>query len=535
MFHTPPPAEQERSQLASQESYGVEVSPPADQNEVIPADTAVKEVDNISVTGSDNGSVKESEEDKIERSPSYYNKLPARLDKYVDQFIRALQEPRYTTPLVAEDISNLYQDFYGHFATKCDSYLQDSTSSHSKDYQAMETYQEIAEKKKERALRPAKKNQLLEDAEAKACIVVYPKIFKLSFCSNDIETNDFIQSRVKVLRQIPVTFKHLDLQIDEEGIYPSLGEAGQELHKMDTAETPKRKLEHLIKAHRVIVTALTDFLPKGSTSADSILPALIYTFIYFDTPSLWHNLQFINRYRNRRFLHGEHLYCLTNFEAAVAFLQSLKLETLGLTPEDVPKDVDITPLIVVKSDPLQEEIIKDIKPGEIKPGRERKDSRAKRLTTDIADTSLKTLGVTYRFLMGKLTHDNSKQQYPQTLEDARKVIGLDHGSPSSTPIERSRSEDSLNRTAVADQPNNALLGRLSNIGVIKSFRTFYDESANSSSTQLPVQAQIPAVKPPVDHLLSTKTADLKLKDVELLHSEYKRLVEYLKSINAFSS
>ncbi|KAN0059916.1 hypothetical protein ACQY0O_007888 [Thecaphora frezii] len=70
--------------------------------------------------------------------------------------------------------------------------------------------------------------------------------------------------------------------------------------------------------------------PKRSTSADLILPILIFSIVASNPPRLASNLFYIQRFRAESLVRGETSYCLVNIQAAVAFLENVDVKDLGL-------------------------------------------------------------------------------------------------------------------------------------------------------------------------------------------------------------
>lgn len=290
--------------------------------------------------------------------------LPQVLAHTVEEFIQSLKEPRFAAPLEPSAVSMLYQEFYSFFTSKADNYLQTGGHlPHKKREIQMETYEEIAEKRRERSLRPVRLREYIEAAEARACSNVYERIFRPGV-GDDVDRAKYIQHRVEIMKRIPVKLGNLDFDTAgstfdgqteeerEESMFDKLAPAGEEFALMDAEEstTPLSKLDHLINGHKLVVQALSEIFPSTTgkatkASADMILPALIYTLMSYNTPNLWLNLAFISRFRNASFMAGEPSYVLTNFQAAVGFLESATLESLGF-PEDMesPADVDISAL-----------------------------------------------------------------------------------------------------------------------------------------------------------------------------------------------
>ncbi|ANB14925.1 guanine nucleotide exchange factor VPS9 [Sugiyamaella lignohabitans] len=549
----------------------------------------------------------EERHDLSHQTPS----LPRKLTPAVDSFIHSLQEPKYMTPLSGDEIAELYQEFYHQFAVQAEEYVIGSSSSSksraSKEV-PMQTYREIAEKKRERSLRPSRIKSLVESAEAIVCEAVYSKIFAISF-GDDKPRNEHLQGRVRALNAIPVTLDHLALPINESELLPLLTEAGEELVNMDRAKAPRAKLHHLLKVHKVVVAALTE-KRSDQTSADSILPALLFTFIRFESPNLRLNMNFIKRFRNKQFLQGEDMYCLTNFEAAIEFLETLTLDALNIDVASIPSSIDITPLITKPdSDPLKHSSPRSSRSNSLQqslnsstsPRRQHSSSNVassantgilgKRLSIlypgDIASTAVNsadqsiksfssTVGSSYRFLVGRFVDKKDGQldeKYPDTLAEARKVVGLDGPNGDLDHSHRTLSEDSLplspgrdtgtpvnpvvppppvgtsrSRSSSLHMANGALgssdsiIGKFAG-GVMRNFRSPSfsqphpeDETHVTNGTTRATAAVVNVhskITKPIEKLLVTDTDSLKLSDIRDLHNDYKRLVEHLKTLNAF--
>jgi Vacuolar sorting protein 9 (VPS9) domain len=84
---------------------------------------------------------------------------------------------------------------------------------------------------------------------------------------------------------------------------------------------------------------LTDSVPgtvaSASSSADLILPLLIFTVVQSNPRRLVSNLLFIQRYRPESLLRGQAAYCLVNFSAVVEFLLNVDMGQLGLSAERI--------------------------------------------------------------------------------------------------------------------------------------------------------------------------------------------------------
>lgn len=104
---------------------------------------------------------------------------------------------------------------------------------------------------------------------------------------------------------------------------------GIELHALDQVKSPREKLEIVVGVHKILVDglmfpAMEDGVATQSSSADLLLPVLIYRFnppsfaathvsiIQANVDTLISNIQYIQRFRADSLLQGEAAYCLTN-------------------------------------------------------------------------------------------------------------------------------------------------------------------------------------------------------------------------------
>lgn len=109
-----------------------------------------------------------------------------------------------------------------------------------------------------------------------------------------------------------------------------LTDARTSLQRMREETYPLGKLRHLKASHKSIVDTLSRVFP-ASSSADEILPALIFTLITASAESLFviSDLHFIQRFRASNKMDGEAAYCLVNLEAAITFIETVDLISLG--------------------------------------------------------------------------------------------------------------------------------------------------------------------------------------------------------------
>lgn len=74
---------------------------------------------------------------------------------------------------------------------------------------------------------------------------------------------------------------------------------------------------------------------SNSSSADLILPLLIYSVVRANPPHLISHLRYIHRFRAESLLRGQASYCATNFDAVIEWSQHVDLSTLGLSSENI--------------------------------------------------------------------------------------------------------------------------------------------------------------------------------------------------------
>lgn len=293
------------------------------------------------------------------------------------RFIESLGAKVHSTPPSIDRLSEYFQDFYlkaeSHIATHINalSSLQYrgtspslSSSKHStaskevkrprsmssKDTldsvdraseQQMLTTEEISERRRARRLLQRKKLALEEAVERRVCERVYSRIWRHRSTLDEVR-DEKLRSRTAALALVGIGLQDLGINIDtsrssgddsgttaESKIEDWISQARDGLLKMNEARSPMGKLQHLAFAHKCIVDLLTD-LHQSSSSADEILPTLIYTLI--TTPSeginVISNLHFTQRFRAAGKIDGESAYCLTNLEAAITFLETVDLATL---------------------------------------------------------------------------------------------------------------------------------------------------------------------------------------------------------------
>ena len=292
------------------------------------------------------------------------------------RFIESLTVKAHNTPPTIERISDRFQDFYAkaesHIAThisilstrqnresptpsvsskkapsiKDGNRLRKSPSGDPLladgiiPEQQMLTPQEIFDRRKARRLLEHKRVVLEEAVEKRVCDRIYKRIWRHPSTLDEVR-DEKLRSRTAALALVGIGLPDLGVTFDklethggtsasrETEIEEWISKARDGLLKMNDARHPLGKLQHLAATHKCIVDLLTN-LHQSSSSADEILPTLIYTLITTPTEGInvISNLHFTQRFRNNNKIDGEAAYCLTNLEAAISFLETVDLATL---------------------------------------------------------------------------------------------------------------------------------------------------------------------------------------------------------------
>lgn len=324
----------------------------------------------------------------------------------------------------------------------------------------MLTVSEIAERRKARKQLPLKQLALEETVERRVCEKVYDKIWRHKSTMDEVR-DEKLRSKTAALSLLGMGLRDLGIEVPEANEEKEkeantiLSAAGDDLKKMSDAHYPLGKLQHLISAHKSIVDALTVLL-GSSSSADEILPALIYTLITSPPEGInvISNLLFIQRFRSVSKINGESAYCLTNLEAAISFLESVDLSSLNT---DAPADGQPRLLNAATTPPAElSSTVRAPRSGKVTPSgtfprtqlsapaaQQRRLSNlfqppakvlgaANDAVRNTADQGLKnisnTLDNSFNFLFGRLKEmqnnrgANEQTLVPKTLDEARRLV-----------------------------------------------------------------------------------------------------------------
>ena len=204
----------------------------------------------------------------------------------------------------------------------------------------MLTPSEISERRKARKMLEHKRIALEEAVERRVCQGIYDRIWRHKSSLDEIR-DEKLRSRTAALSLVGITLMDLGVQFDdptsnaqelldfEDETEKWIAKSREGLLKMNEFHHPLGKLQSLAETHQNIVDFLST-IHQSSSSADEILPTLIYTLITCPAEGInvISNLSFIQRFRSASKINGEAAYCLTNLEAAITFLENVDLATL---------------------------------------------------------------------------------------------------------------------------------------------------------------------------------------------------------------
>lgn len=199
---------------------------------------------------------------------------------------------------------------------------------------------EMIERKRARRALEQKRALMEEAVERRLCEGIYDRIYRHRSTQDEAQ-DEKLRSKTAALDVVGIGLVDLgvDLGLPSSALPGAiatrlkevrewLNPARQQLVNMGQTHYPLGKLNRLKAAHKSIVDTLAHFHP--SSSADEIMPVLIYTLITLPPEQLnvVSDLNFIQRFRWEQKMEGEAAYCLTNLEAAISFLETVDLSTL---------------------------------------------------------------------------------------------------------------------------------------------------------------------------------------------------------------
>ncbi|EPS40453.1 hypothetical protein H072_5704 [Dactylellina haptotyla CBS 200.50] len=396
--------------------------------------------------------------------------LPIEILGMTDSFIESLSAKVHPAPVSIESLGTMFQSFYDATAAAISTYVSKIYVSHDSQgsNQPLVSMSEIVQRKRDRRKRDVHRTMLQEMVEKRVTEAVFDKIWR-PYSAEDEARDDALRSKTMALGVVGVGLRELGL---EENInVMDLQPVCEALQDLNSPKCPHDKLKVLKGAHKAIVDVLTKLVPSTASSADHILPILIYALII--SPPGIHiisNLLYIQRFRYQKAIDGEAAYCLTNLEAAISFLETVDMGTLGtdepntksggddgqsknlpsfpqahtdairLNPASskIPEYTSALPVIETTSANASPQLTTGTIKGHTSLSNASEPTRRISYLTPVefatsaatsavntADQSLKTIGnsleSSYKFLFGKLS--DKRTELPKTLEDVRKLVG----------------------------------------------------------------------------------------------------------------
>ncbi|XP_050728313.1 rab5 GDP/GTP exchange factor-like [Eriocheir sinensis] len=144
-----------------------------------------------------------------------------------------------------------------------------------------------------------------------------------------------IQNRIRSLAW--VSSQHLECGVEESNqeVRETLDSVITELLEMNSKRVPCDKLSCLVSAAHHVLQVLKLSSSGTPASADDFLPSLIYCVLQANPPLLHSNISFITYFSQQRSLQsGEAGYFFTNLCCAVAFIEHVTADSLGLTEDE---------------------------------------------------------------------------------------------------------------------------------------------------------------------------------------------------------
>jgi len=254
--------------------------------------------------------------------------LPSQLDELIDTFLKDLRAPKYSKPLTPSQLSATFQEFYQSFHSKTETFVKGSVY-YKKRVSKIEmlTADEINEQRNFTRRIEFKIRRYIEIAEEKICVELFDKLFNKF--PQDVKINNYLKDKIKIIQKIK-GIKY-DLLLDVENIKLNensieILEISQQFKELKNFKTPYSKLKVLRKVHSLINQFIKNQISNEFVDGDYFLPLLIYLIlINKDDLNFYSNFIYIKRFRQMNLLIEESLYCLTNFEAAITFIQHLEL------------------------------------------------------------------------------------------------------------------------------------------------------------------------------------------------------------------
>lgn len=419
-------------------------------------------------------------------------------------------------PQADNALSDIFQAFYQQMQTVIARQLP-ASPGHGGPEQQMLTPQEMVKKRRETRLRAQRIANLEEAVEERVCVKWYNHMYETPTDKIEIQA---LHAGIDRLIQGGFSWQDLGLDLNEfphshfEGVKTALTQ-------MHQARCPRHKLQCLVQVHESIVTLLTT-TQDGSSSADEILPLIIYACIETRPQSvnIINDLHFIHRFRAVDKIDGEAAYCLTNLEAAAAFIAAGHVTDIA----------NSSPLIDLAN--TQESTA-------LRSAVRHTANQGLRNITNAVDQS-------FKLIFGRGAGADTKR--PKTLDDVRRLVAI--RDEEDEDFVRSRPDGILSAFAGRRAPDVRVDGHPAYRGMIESNGNVAVESVRSLGSSLlrgfgrtassehtiarnANEAGLRTL-PPIPRFIDLPDASsLTLAEVSVLLADYKRLAKALQILQAF--
>lgn len=172
---------------------------------------------------------------------------------------------------------------------------------------------------------------------------VMTKLFPHVFASvpDDVKLDDQLHGKMALLQQF-IQPENLDIRPTFQN-ETSFLLAQKELQKINMYKAPRDKLVCILSYCKAINNILLNSSMASNDhphGADDFLPVLIYVTIKANTPQLYSNLLYIQRYRGQSRLVGEAAYFFTNMLSAMSFVLNINAESLSMDEAEFDKNME---------------------------------------------------------------------------------------------------------------------------------------------------------------------------------------------------
>lgn len=172
---------------------------------------------------------------------------------------------------------------------------------------------------------------------------VMTKLFPHVFASvpDDVKLDDQLHGKMALLQQF-IQPENLDIRPTFQN-ETSFLLAQKELQKINMYKAPRDKLVCILSYCKAINNILLNSSMASNDhphGADDFLPVLIYVTIKANTPQLYSNLLYIQRYRCQSRLVGEAAYFFTNMLSAMSFVLNINAESLSMDEAEFDKNME---------------------------------------------------------------------------------------------------------------------------------------------------------------------------------------------------